>query len=559
MFNTTRSKAVKSIVIIMLLSSLTLTSLRKDTPPVRRPSSPRNSPQPSSVSDFLEDGSTSSMWTGEDAPDHLGIHPSPSRRVSDQQQLIAWCHNLRRYIEGFWTETSQPIFLQVLRDVVTDGNWERLTRCYENLAFELDETMCHVFMNASLPQFLQRLADEAPPCQPALSSLLARLSKAYRPLFYKSVVACTASDQEDKVAKHLKLIISLQKYISGVQFWMHDAEMISVLLLSDVGKPNQESLLRTNPEEPAWGSTTLGQCVVAAEFMWTVRDLRAKQSDPHRDMEADEVAKKFLIDLERRLAVFMAAKEKTALIPLPLRVLLCNIFLETRFFCNTTHRPGWLSRAMEWATQPVATAEFFQETRDAIRSSAVLHHRYLDDVSLTFQRMQIVYASVVDQFETVHGQEPPRPEKSIPEELLKVSLYEDEEEEDERYTSHLPVQTRRQASIMSMYPISPAAAASLDISPGSTQHSASIAMAKYRLENLASVNNDPFGAVFSLLVAVFTAMSSQDFSRMVQPLWESFIVDSNARAFVPAAFLLMQCGERVPQQVVQIFSREFYR
>ncbi|ORZ02268.1 hypothetical protein BCR43DRAFT_465218 [Syncephalastrum racemosum] len=553
----TRSKAVKGNVIILLLALMSITSLCKDTPSARRPSSPRSSPQPSSVGDFLEDGSNSSLWAGEDAPDHLGIHSGQSRRASEQQQFITWCHSQRRYIESFWTEASQPVFIQVLQDVVTDGNWERLVRCYENLAFQLDEPMCHAFMNASLPQFLQRIAAEAPPYTPALSDLLARLSKAYRPLFYKSVVACTASDQEDTVARHLKLIISLQKYISGVQFWMHDAEMICVLLLSDVGKPSQESLLRPNPDEPAWGSTTLGQCIVAAEFMWTVRDLRAKQNDPQRDMEADEVAKKFLIDLERRLAVFMAAKEKTTLIPLPLRVLLCNIFLETRFFCNTTHRPGWLSRAMEWATQPVATSEFFQETRDQVRSSAILHHRYLDDVTLTFQRMQIVYASVVDQLDAVHSQEPSRREtQASPEVLLKVSLSEEDEEEED--TFQLPIQTRREASITAMYPITPAAAASLDISPGSTQYSASIAMAKFRLENLGSVNNDPFGAVFSLLVAVFTAMSSQDFSRMVQPLWERFIVDSNPRAFVPAAFLLMQCGERVPQQVVQAFSHEFY-
>ncbi|KAI9498941.1 hypothetical protein BDB00DRAFT_867011 [Zychaea mexicana] len=569
-------RSVYANTVSMLLSVMAVTSFKEPQPSSRR-SSPYHSPRPSSAYNFNE------VWP-EDLRDQLSTQSGSIGGGGDKSDMLAWRHTVstfKSYFESFWNSPLNDLVVHVITETISDGNWTQITQMYENLSLNMDDDISNKIVTATLPALIDRLVKSYPPPTPALSQLLFRLSQAYRTVFYRLVIACAASDDEHKVSTKLTMISCLRKYLSGVQFWMHDAEMINVVLLSDLGsKKAKEKASEMDDGEIKWGSSTIGQCAIAMEFMWAIKELREKQSDPSRNMEEDEIAKKFLIDLERRLAVFMTAKEKLVLIPIPLRVILCNIFLDARFFCNTTHRPGWLSRALDWATQPVATSEFFRdansnnnnddassEKKATARTSTILHHHFLDDVTLMFQRIRITYAMTVDQLEnetnevTDFGDRPvstlarpsPPTSSSPTEDLIEILATEDNS------NSNFPVHTKRRQCMAEMYPISRAAAASLDLNPPQSPNIVLASkLAKKRLEEMPSVHQDPFGAIFSLLVAVFTSLTTQEFSRLVYPLWERFIDDRNPRAFVPAAFLLMQCAEKVPKSVVETFTHDFY-
>src|SRR5437879_1471496 len=68
-----------------------------------------------------------------------------------------------------------------------------------------------------------------------LSKLLLSLSTQYRPSFYKPMLACVASDSEKKVSEYLHLIVTLRRYMTGVELWMQDKDFLCTVLLSDVG------------------------------------------------------------------------------------------------------------------------------------------------------------------------------------------------------------------------------------------------------------------------------------------------------------------------------------
>ncbi len=98
------------------------------------------------------------------------------------------------------------------------------------------------------------------------------------------MLACVASDNETKVAEYLHLILTLLNYMSGVELFMQDAELMSVIILSDVGPTSTKSdehnsRLTVSSTKVAWGSTTIGQCAIIMEFIWIIRQLRLKQSE----------------------------------------------------------------------------------------------------------------------------------------------------------------------------------------------------------------------------------------------------------------------------------------
>jgi hypothetical protein len=561
-------KKATSNVIVMLLSLLSICSLEESTPGHRSPNSnlstPNLSPRPS-VPDFAI-GSDMSI---SEAQSIHSLNLNMSTDIAARKTLLI----LKGYIEEFWKSGYKNFILRGTEVIHQDVTGERAACIYQNLVFHLDPVIGEEITKKTLPSLFQWLVDTLPPALPALCKMLYALSRRYRTFFYKSVVSCVASDDEEKVSACLTLITCLRKYLSGVQFWMQDAEMINVLLLSNVGANSQKQEQQKNDD--GWGSTTLGQCIIAGEFMWAVKDLRAKQRDPHRNMEEDEIAKKFLIDLERRLAVFLTAKEKTSWVPMPLRIILCNIFLDLRFFCNTTHRPGWLMRVIDWAIQPVTSTpeHLFHPVLPTIYpdqspspnnplsldpSLPLLHTGHLTDVSVMFQRMHNVYIDVIKplQIETDDLQEYANVFVALVEELSEV-----------------PPRHKRQQAIQAMYPMTRSALTALDLSPPSialanttasnestaVEGCPALKLARYRFENMEEINQDAFGAAFSLLAAVFTTLSSQEFSKLVRPLWERHMDDRKPRSFIPAVFLLMECGEKIPKTMIEVCTHDFYR
>lgn len=538
--------------------------------------------------------------------------------------------NVNVYLDDIWNGGFNSTIVLLIKEKLQQNEWRNIVPMYSNLAIYKGtcDKIGITIANETVPTLFQRLVADLPPATPELCGLLSNLARMHKIAFYKPVIACIASNSENKVVKSLVLIICLRQYLTGVQMWMRDAEMMSVIILGDVGGSKSGSQHSVPAPAPApstlcdgsgieevsdassfisdnalkaesWRTTTLGQCAVVAEFIWAIKELRNKQKDRKRDMGDDEAAKKFLLDFERQLSIILTAKEKTKLIPLPLRVLIANMFSEIRFFCNTTHEPGWLSRAIEWCTHMVAVSEFYQDTsidnQDTIGDvsgnnagmdifNSVQHSGYLDDVSLMFQRLRMVYATLTSRldgdFDTFDFD---RPVSVLPRRPTNDQQWDHSGQGSSSRSSTVldiesaansqsPVQIQR----IKLHPTSASGQAALDISPPPIKqpdqdkskpmvqadkplYHAVSQLSKQRLSQVADLNQDPYGSVLSLLVAVFATISEKQLSKLAEPLWRRFMDDKQHQAFPAAAFLLMQCGEKAPQAIVNLTSTDLYR
>lgn len=567
-------------------------------------------------------------WNAQD----IGVRKAnqPVLDIGDNEVFTTTVQSVNSYLDDIWNDGFSAVITSLVKEQLQEREWAYIIPLYFNLTINrnVNDKVGTAIVKETLPTLFQRLVADLPQATPELCHLLSNLARQHKIHFYKPIITCIASNSENKIVKSLILIISLRQYLSGVQMWMRDAEMMSVVILGDVGKakpdtqPNLPSTTRlgdssglasgiedvsdtasfvsdATSKADSWRNTTLGQCAVVAEFIWAIKELRDRQKDRKRDMEDDEIAKKFLIDLERQLSIILVAKEKTKLIPLPLRVLIANMFLEIRFFCNTTHRPGWLSRSIDWCTHILPASDLYrfsttdgQETTGDFANNIpaadshgnTQHHVLLDDVSMMFQRLRILYANVSSQvegdfdvfdFDRPVSALPRRPTNdqqlgsSAPASSSQSSTVLDIES---ATFAQSPVQIQR----IKFQPTSAAGQAALDISPpplkkaeqdapmpmarpGKSLILATSQVAKSRLNQIADLNQDPFGSVLSLLVAVFATINEQELTTLALPLWSRYMDDKKHQAFPAAAFLLMQCGEKVPEVIVNLTSKDLYR
>jgi hypothetical protein len=88
-----------------------------------------------------------------------------------------------------------------------------------------------------------------------------------------------------------------------VDLYMRDADMICVITMTDVGheRPRRDSQGQASGLK--WGSCTVGQCVIVLEFIYAIK--RLASSGDNYDIE---VGKMFLIDLERKLGMYLISK-----------------------------------------------------------------------------------------------------------------------------------------------------------------------------------------------------------------------------------------------------------
>ncbi len=132
---------------------------------------------------------------------------------------------------------------------------------------------------------LQRLVDNPPPlpCL-ALTTLFNGLSQAYPQIFYKPLFLCAVSVKEVAVVNHLCTITIISRVLPD--FWVRDAEMISVAVMSDIGGSGDANG-KGKAKEGAWGNARLGQSVLLVELIGKVQGIR-------RDKENTSVSRSFL-------------------------------------------------------------------------------------------------------------------------------------------------------------------------------------------------------------------------------------------------------------------------
>lgn len=115
---------------------------------------------------------------------------------------------------------------------------------------------------------MQRLVEE-PPAYPysPLTNLLDTIARLYPQVFYKLLFSCATSSKEFTVVNHLCAMVVVSKFLPD--FWIRDAEMMAVALMSDIGGKKSE-----DPGSISWTQARLGQCVLLVELIGRLQAAR---------------------------------------------------------------------------------------------------------------------------------------------------------------------------------------------------------------------------------------------------------------------------------------------
>ncbi|CAG8440635.1 13586_t:CDS:10 [Ambispora gerdemannii] len=483
-----------------------------------------------------------------------------SSTIESHTTEIAVINLAKKYFEDLWNEGWKTEIIQLVKEALEQDNLERCISIYNQLIYGLNESIGSEIVKETINDFFTKIVKDDPEPFPDLKKLLLALTSTHRPQFYKPMFACVASDSETKVAEYLHLIAILLRHLSGVELFMQDVELMTVIILSDVGESKRTSRLKMDTQKRSsnvnWGSTNLGQCILIMEFVWIVRQLRLQRLNRTKDIKLDESAKKFLIDLEHRLAIYIAAKEKSKLVPMPLRVLLSDLFLEIRLYCKTTNRPGWLSRMIDWLINSTPGTVIYrdsmlggtnQQPNNPFATLAELRidEDQLDEVEMIFHRIRVVYATL-DDWTSVDGDKDEMLDVPVP--VIPKTIPVSPTSHNTLGTSLTPYHEMKRRSTVVTAPAF----------PWTHQSWISAKTSKQRLHRFTSFTEDIAEAILSLLVAASTTLAADDYARLGPHIWNRFLNDREHKAFNSASFLFIQCGENAPTIVKDIVSRDLY-
>ncbi|CAG8564091.1 484_t:CDS:10 [Funneliformis caledonium] len=475
--------------------------------------------------------------------------------ISKQSSEIDVLKLAKNYVESLWNEGWKNEVIELIKEFEQD-NLDRIIVIFEQLVFGINDSMGNDIVKETISDLFAKIEKVNPEKPPAnLKKLLLSLSLKHRVHFYKPMLACVASDNESKVAEYLHLISTLLNYISGVELFMQDAELMSVIILSDLpGSTKSDENKHDSRLSASWGSTTIGQCALIMEFAWIIRQLRLQQPTRSKDSKKDVIAKNFLNELEKRISIFMIAKEKSKLLPMPLRVLLCNLFYEIRLYCKTIYRPGWLTRIIDWMIHSSPRTIIYRDSMLSdlnqsnqnnpfvTQSELEMDKNYLNEVEFIFERIRVVYATIDGWNSSDHDRDEfldvpvPIIPKSVP--IAPTTPH-----------THInPYSDMRRSS--AVVPLTDPAINALP--------RISSKLLKQHLHRFNTFIEDPAVSVLSLLVAVYHTITVEEFTKLAPHIWNKFLNDREHKPFASASFLFILCGEKSPETVKELIMNDLY-
>lgn len=256
-----------------------------------------------------------------------------------------WCISIiRRWYRtaGSWKDN----FEEGLKLVISEGQWQSVIVILTSLAEVLSQDVRKSVIAFMLPVLNDRLVDNPPPlpCL-ALTTLFNGLSQAYPQIFYKPLFLCAASVKEVAVVNHLCTITIISRFLPD--FWIRDAEMISVAVMSDIGGSGDANG-KGKAKEGAWGNARLGQSVLLVELIGKIQGIRRDKENSSISEVALVEMIKFAIELEARLTVMLQVKERSFMVPPSQRLLLCVLFREIRLLTRSMKGAPWLPQIVSW-------------------------------------------------------------------------------------------------------------------------------------------------------------------------------------------------------------------
>ncbi|KAF9269701.1 hypothetical protein L218DRAFT_284445 [Marasmius fiardii PR-910] len=431
-------------------------------------------------------------------------------------QLVSWSVSM---IGGWCCESDgspwRITFQQVLCAVVQDDQWRNVLRLTRAVVEVLPDDMRKFVLKTMLPAFQDRLIDNPPSLSShvklksessagaaadmvgkELTSLMDTMSRMHPQIFYRPLFTLAAASKDFAVANHLCSIIAIARWLPD--FWVRDAEMIAVAVMSEVnggtkGRLQPASSLRPTGQE--YGLASLGQSVILVEVIGQFQKARKLKETPSHatsnmsDSEFVEIAK-FAFALEARLASLIDAKEKTTLVPMSQRLLFMVLFREIRLLTKSLKSIKWLPRFISWFVN-------YHDHRDELE----------DEMSNEIALIQEIYAI---------AKEGSRP-------------------------SH---QKHRSTMIFS-----PPLEGSLS-TPAPIEQTAGISSAFDEKAALLKGLGKGFARrALKLMVALSTTITVEDSAKIGTLLWEHHMEENNPSVLSSVCHLLNMCAEKTPQEL----------
>ncbi|KAJ7032008.1 hypothetical protein C8F04DRAFT_670996 [Mycena alexandri] len=375
---------------------------------------------------------------------------------------------------------------------VTEGAWPAVLTVLSTLLDGLPDDVRKPLISVVLPTLSDRLVDDPPqyPCLP-LTDFLDKVSQLYPQVFYKPLFSCAASNKDVTVLNYLCAITAVARFLPD--FWTRNAEMMSVALMSGAGGSKSSA-----PDiAPTWGTARLGQSVLLLEVIGQIQAIRrTKDSSSNPDGFVDIV--KFVLALETRLSLLLDVKERTNLVPLSQRMLFMMLFREIRLLTRSLKSAGWLPRMVSW----------FASSHEESQLNDDSDLEIIDAVA----QIQGLYAAARDNVGSSR-------------------------------------QRHRNTMVMS-------AAYDGAFNPNpSTEAKAGIASVFAGKEQLVlSLGKGFTPKALKLLVTMSAMLSVDDVLRIGPLVWEHHLAGTDPSAISAACFLVMQCAEKTPHEMVVLME-----
>ncbi|KAJ6557945.1 hypothetical protein B0H19DRAFT_1149145 [Mycena capillaripes] len=414
------------------------------------------------------------------------------------RELSLWAMTLLaewyRNVKAEWKNTIDT----AVQRSITESVWPAVLSVLSEVLDGLPEDVRKPLISVVLPTLADRLVDDPPPhpCLP-LTDFLDKVSQLYPQVFYKPLFSCAASNKEVTVLNHLCGITAVARFLPD--FWTRDAEMMSVALMSGAG--GSKSSATTPDAAPGWGTARLGQSLLLVEMIGriqAVRRIKDRSSNP--DSAYVDIVK-FVLALETRLGLLLEVKERTSLIPLSQRMLFMILFREIRLLTKSLKAPAWLSRMVSW----------FADSHEETQLNDDSDLEIIDAVA----QIQGLYAAAKDNVGSSR-------------------------------------QKQRGTLIMSA-----AYDGAFNPNPSNEPKTGIASVFAEKEQLVLSLGKGFLPKALKLLVTMSTLLTVDDLFRIGPLVWEHHLGMTDPGAVSAACFLIMQCAEKTPHEVMVFMEFDF--
>ncbi|KAG5351484.1 hypothetical protein C0989_006338 [Termitomyces sp. Mn162] len=299
---------------------------------------------------------------------------------------------------------------------------------------------------------------------------------------------CT-NDSRVWLFQHVVEVNIVSKFLPD--FWIRDAEMVSVALMSDSVKKAPEA------ERKTWTKQKLGQAVVMLELIAFIQSARHEKEAASSSNSLLAETVKFVVALEARLAILLEAKERTASLAMSRRLLFCVLFREMRLLTRSLKPTLWLAQIVRWCidiyTDDGTSFDPEEEQKSTTSQIQVLYAAAQDGIRSTTQRRSTM--------------------------VLSKSLQKPQSAEDE---------TSRTSDLAAMF--------------------------AQREPLITSISKGFVRKAMKLLVTMSTLLTQSEYRRLASYLWDLLQDDGDASLTAAVCFLVMQCAEKTPMDLLAVIE-----